>query len=117
VGNGSLGPPGVGNDDSDSWLVRGDTFLRDTSVTGDRGFPAECLQTDVTRHSDPSDLFAEPAYRFWFLIRERDRLAAFERDGTAERLDGEVLDLMGLYQSSDRRIWPLTDRVIGDQLR
>ena len=59
------------------------------------------------------DLFGEPGYRFWFLLRDDEPVVAFERDGTAETIYGEIVDLRSAYQRSDRRIWPVTQRLVG----
>jgi len=62
------------------------------------------------------DLFDQPGYRFWFLLRDDEPVAAFERNGTVEMTDGQVVSLRSAYTSSDRRIWPVVLKVAVDWL-
>lgn len=74
-------------------------------------FPA--ARRAAVRRSD--DLFAEPAYRFWFLLEDRQPRLCLETTGKAYRLDGGVIDLMPIYRKR-RRIWPIIADVALDLL-
>jgi hypothetical protein len=63
------------------------------------------------------DFLEEPAYRFWFLVRGDEPLLGFEAGtGSAVSLDGAYCDLMDLYRTSNRRLWPVIWKVAGQLL-
>lgn len=66
---------------------------------------------------EPKDFLDEPAYRFWFLLRDSEPQVGFEAiTGLVETVEGDSYDLMSIYKSSGRRIWPLVMKVAGNLL-
>jgi hypothetical protein len=64
------------------------------------------------------DFLEEPAYRFWFLLREDEPLLGFEAaTGLAVSLGGKPYNLMDAYRASNRHLWTVVCRVAGDLLR
>ena len=64
---------------------------------------------------EPEDFMDEPAYRFWFLLRDDEPQLGLEAStGSVETLDGARYDLMDLYRSSNRSAWPLVWEVAGN---
>ena len=45
-----------------------------------------------------TDFRGEPAFRFWFVLRDGDPRLAFEDTGWAWTLQGEEIDIVDLYQ-------------------
>ena len=72
----------------------------------------------ATPHAD--DAFGIAAYRFWFLLKDGEPQAAFERvDGAGtlwRRADGQRFDLAATYAAEHRRLWPLLWRTLGPLL-
>jgi len=62
-----------------------------------------------------NDFLGQPAYRFWFLIKNGKPLVCFETLGCAWTEKGECFDLASLYKK-DRRMWPLVIGVAGGYL-
>lgn len=64
---------------------------------------------------ESEDFIDEPAYRFWFLLRDNEpRLGLEASTGSVETLDETRYDLMDLYRSSNRSVWPLVWKVAGN---
>jgi len=62
-----------------------------------------------------SDVLNQPAYRFWFLKRNKDPLICMETTGTLWMKNGKAFDLMGMY-NKEKRIWPLIIQTAGSLL-
>jgi hypothetical protein len=88
--------------------------------SGEGGGPNELLDrfpiSDALLARRPDDLFGEPGYRFWFVVRGDDPLLGFEQtEGRAWVFDtGAELSLMSLYQAAGRRILPTTIDLVRD---
>lgn len=85
----------------------------DTSGYG--GGPNDALDLfpaipDELRRSRAADLFGEPGYRFWLVLRDRVPILAFEQDEgmawTAHHAEGT--DLLGLYELSRHNVLVVT---------
>lgn len=70
-------------------------------------FPPAKQRATVALTDDP---LSEPAYRFWFLLEDKQPRLCLETSGTAYALDGQSYDLMPLYKKH-RRIWPVISHV------
>lgn len=78
--------------------------------------PFPMLQERLTVRTR-DEFLDEPSYRFWFLLRDDEPQLGLEAStGSVEALDGRSYDLMDLYRSSGRRIWPLVSTVTGELL-
>jgi len=53
-----------------------------------------------------NDVLEEPAYRFWFLVKNGAPQLCLETTGKAYRLDGGVINIVSDFKKH-RRIWPL----------
>lgn len=69
------------------------------------------------RQSLPGDPFDIPEYRFWFVTIDDEAVLAFESTGRSWNSVGEEFDLMGLYERSMRRLWPVVVTIGGHRLR
>jgi hypothetical protein len=61
------------------------------------------------------DFFQQPAYRFWFLYRERTPVLCFETTGTVWTEKGMSFHLMDVYHKK-RRMWPVVFEIAGHLL-
>jgi hypothetical protein len=61
------------------------------------------------------DLVDDPAYRFWFLLRNSEPQMAFEDTGLAWTLANEQFNLVSQYRSAGR-LWPVISAVAGHLL-
>lgn len=75
-----------------------------------RAFPSLASRRTVRVRDDP----LAPEYRFWFLCRNEDPIAAIEDVGRGWNRAGEEIDLMRLYSGSGRRLAPLVKHLLGD---
>jgi hypothetical protein len=74
------------------------------------GFPAARGRLAVR---ETHDVLAEPAYRFWFLLKdEKPRIAIEATRGIAWDSEGRKIDLFAEY-SAHHRIWPAVLKVAG----
>lgn len=67
------------------------------------------------RHRQEEDLFGQPGYRFWFLVRDNAPALCLETTGHAWDTSGVRFDLVKLYQAR-HRIWPVVNFVARDLL-
>lgn len=66
--------------------------------------------------SEPSDPFGQPAYRFWFLLKDGEpRLAIEPSRGFAYDTRGHTTNLFARYEKA-RRIWPVVWAAAGHLL-
>lgn len=56
-----------------------------------------------------------PAYRFWFILRNSEPVLCLETTGTIWNLAGDSLDIPKTYKLQ-RRLWPLITEIAGDLL-
>ena len=61
------------------------------------------------------DLYGEPGYRFWIVIRDDEPVLAFEQTTALAWVVGRSnpFDLMGLYRGSTRRVGAVAARLLG----
>ncbi|MCC6630402.1 MAG: hypothetical protein IT340_23740 [Chloroflexi bacterium] len=64
---------------------------------------------------DHADLVRQPAYRFWFLLRDNEPVLCLETTGRAWDRHGHEHRLDALYRQG-RRLWPVIVAVAGDLL-
>jgi len=77
-----------------------------------RAFPETKSRLEVRQ---PDDLLKQPAYRFWFLLRDEQPLVCFEELGRAWT-NTLTLDLNHAYRRAGRRLWPVVLAVADDLL-
>jgi hypothetical protein len=58
------------------------------------------------------DIAGQPAFRFWFVIRDDEPLVCLETTGHAWLADGLAFDLTHLYEQ-EHRVWPVVQAVAG----
>jgi len=62
---------------------------------------------------EQNDFLDNPAYRFWFLLRDGEPMLCLETTGTVWNRHGESLEAFLAYQK-EKRLWPLIMRIAGD---
>lgn len=68
--------------------------------------PFPRLQKRLEARQD-DDFLGIPAYRFWFLLRGDEPVLGIEAPtGVVESADGQRHDLIELYRTAGRRLWP-----------
>jgi hypothetical protein len=96
------------------WEARSGSFDSsgyDTSAREELFEPFPLCQGRLTQ-SEPSDILGEPAFRFWFLLRDHKPLLAFEDTGRVWDRDGEEINLLSRFRR-EQRLWPLTAELGG----
>jgi hypothetical protein len=68
------------------------------------------------RHVRPDDLFGEPAYRFWLLMRDADAVAVLDVDGAVHFRDRSPSPLLPVYRASGRSLTSTVGQVLGHLL-
>lgn len=63
------------------------------------------------------DPLGVPEYRFWFVTIDDGPVLAFEATGRCWNSLGDEFDVMGLYEGSRRRLWPVVATIGGHYLR
>ena len=66
-------------------------------------FPA--TQRHLDRRQE-SDLLGEPAYRFWFILRDGEPVLCLETTGLVWNLNGDSIEIVDEYRKV-KRLWPL----------
>ena len=61
------------------------------------------------------DLSENPAYRFWFILREGEPVLCLETTGIVWNLNGESMELLRAYRK-EKRLWPLIYQMAGNLL-
>lgn len=75
-------------------------------------FPAA---QDRVRIAISGDFLQEPAYRFWFILKDGKPIMCIETTGTAWNYEGQSINLFSLYKK-EKKIWPLIWGVAGHLL-
>ncbi|MDF3129447.1 hypothetical protein P0Y35_09605 [Kiritimatiellaeota bacterium B1221] len=83
--------------------VRGELFEQ---------FPT--VQREETQSRNTA-VFGEPAYHFWFLIKDGDPVICLHTGGQVFLKSGERHDLAKLYEN-EKRIWPMLHKTASDFL-
>jgi hypothetical protein len=63
----------------------------------------------------PNDVLGEPAYRFWFIYKNKTPVLCFETNGTVWNRNGTEFKLADLY-SNKHLIWDVVMEIAGDLL-
>lgn len=109
-----------------SWGVcRRNQWRCDSGFLDSSGFEGSSVRKELfTRFPDAGtrlqireagDLLENPAYRFWFILRDKEPVLCFETTGTVWNLKGKSIDIPKAY-SGPRRLWPLITEIAGDLL-
>ncbi len=71
--------------------------------------------TERLRKQLKTHILGDPAYRFWFLLRNDQPVLCLEITGVAWTLAGETYNLLETYKKN-RRMWPLVMQAAGHLL-
>ena len=73
------------------------------------------LVSELATQARPDDLYGDPAYRFWALLRDDEPVAVIDTDGRVH-LPDVTHDLPSLYRTLGRTLGRTVHAALGDVL-
>jgi type III secretion system-like peptide-binding chaperone len=104
-------------DDRHTWDVRNGQ-LDSSGYGGGRRSELDWFPSAVKALRDvrPDDLFQEPAYRFWILLRDTDPVVVLDTDGRLHLRNQLSAELLAVYKGSSRSLTITVAEVLGHLL-